>query len=173
MKKSSIIFLLWLVLSGATPVISAQFSPSEEKSLAALCWVECRGMLDQRTACCTSVIDTVMTRIEKDKMTDGTIIGTIRYGCGPQTIACQFPAFVTRGCRGITHPCPFDDEEGMKLFGMIVTLYEAGAIEPECDGYLFYGLKPFDKPDCRIEASNGQWVNLHNGKTLGELRYGK
>jgi hypothetical protein len=176
LKRSSALFAVWLVLSIATPgpetaqggvvvpPAEVEFSAAEERSLAALCWVECRGMQDQRAACCTSVIDTVMTRISRGKMTDGTVIGTIRYGCGPETKACQFPAFVTRGCQGITHPCPFYDEEGLELFGMIVKLYEERAIETTCGGYLFYGLKSFDRPECRIEAQNGQFVNLHNGK---------
>jgi hypothetical protein len=47
---------------------------------------------------------------------------------------------------------------------MIVKLYEERAIETTCGGYLFYGLKSFDRPECRIEAQNGQFVNLHNGK---------
>jgi hypothetical protein len=175
MKRSSALIIAWMLLAIATPgpgvaiggivepLAEVRFSQAEERSLAALCWVECRGMLDQRAACCTSVIDTVMTRIERGKMTDGTVIGTIRYGCGPGVVQCNFPAFVTRGCHGITHPCPFYDKDGLELFGMIVKLYEAEAIRPTCDGYLFYGLKSFDRPDCRIEASNGQWVNMHNG----------
>src|SRR3990172_11103251 len=132
------------------PVVpeSVTFSDEEERALSALCWVECRGMQDRRASCCSSVIDTVMTRIESGKMTDGTVIGTIRYGCGPDTVACKFPAYVTRGCEGIESPCPFYDRAGLELFGMIVDLYEQGAIEPVCSGYLFYGLKPFDSPDC-------------------------
>jgi len=147
------------------PVIpeAVTFSSEEEKALSALCWVECRGMLDQRTACCSSVIDTVMTRIEQGKITDGTVIGTIRYGCGPDTMACQYPAYVTRGCDGIKSPCPFHDKSGLELFRMIVNLYEQGAIHPVCSGYLYYGLKSFDRPDCQIKARNGQFVNLHNG----------
>jgi len=173
LKRSSILLLVCLLLTVITPAPrvangevvdpASVFTADEERSLAALCWVECRGMLDQRAACCTSVIDTVMTLIERGKMTDGTVIGTIRYGCTSNNMQCQYPAFVTRGCQGITHPCPFYDEAGMELFGMIVRLYEEQAVEPGCGGYLFYGLKPFDRPDCRIEASNGQFVNLHNG----------
>lgn len=179
LRRSSLLLSVWLMLSIATPgpekakggVVEPRpdppatlaFSPAEERSLAALCWVECRGMQDQRAACCTSVIDTVMTRIRRDLISDGTVIGTIRWGCTSNNMQCQFPAFVTRGCNGITYPCPFYDKQGLELFTMIVKLYEAKAIRPACQGYIYYGLKPFDRPDCRIEAPNGQWVNLHNG----------
>jgi hypothetical protein len=175
LRRSSALAAVWLLMASVTPApgvaqggvveptASVNFSQAEEQSLAALCWVECRGMLDQRAACCSSVIDTVMTRIERGLMTDGTVIGTIRYGCGPETKTCQFPAFVTRGCKGITHPCPFNDPDGLALFDNVVQLYEAGAIKPSCAGYLFYGLRKFDKPDCRIAASNGSWSNFHNG----------
>lgn len=181
LRRSRILFAVWLALSISIPapevakggviepdhepLATVAFTPAEERSLAALCWVECRGTLDQRAACCTSVIDTVMTRIELGMITDYTVIGTIRYGCGPDTLACQFPAYTTRGCLGIKSSCPFYDEQGMELFGMIVKLYEEQAIRPTCDGYLYYGLKSFDRPDCRIEASNGSWSNFHDGSS--------
>lgn len=185
LRRSSFLFAVWLALSISTPApgvakggviepdpeppATMAFTAAEERALAALCWVECRGMLDQRAACCSSVIDTVMTRIREEKITDGTVIGTIRYGCGPGVKACQFPAFVTRGCQDITHPCPFYDEDGLELFGMIVKLYELQAIRPACSGYIYYGLKPFDRPDCRIEAANAQWSNFHNGLIASNL----
>ena len=180
LRLSCILLLVAFVSCAVTPAApetrrpvvpnSATFSPEEEKALSALCWVECRGMLDQRTACCSSVIDTVMTRIKTDAITDGTVIGTIRHGCFEDTAACQFPAYVTRGCKGITSPCPFYDEEGLALFEAIVRLYEEKAIAPICSGYIYYGLKPFDRPDCRIAARNGQWVNFHNGLLSDEKR---
>jgi hypothetical protein len=168
-KKLGLFLVIWIVLAAFTPFVrevERGFSPGEERSLAALCWVECRGMQDQRSACCSSVIDTVMTRIERNKITDGTITGTIRFQCYANTLACQFPSYVTRGCQGINSPCPFNDEEGMELFSMVVQLYDHGAIKPTCSGYLYYGLKDFDKPECRVQASNGQWVNFHNGTSL-------
>lgn len=134
----------------------------EHRALAALCWVECRGMLEQRSACCLSVIDTVMTRIRRGLITDGTVIGTIQYGCGPTTLECQFPAYVTRGCTGIVAPCPFDDVSSMRFFASVVFLYVTNGAEPACAGYLYYGLQDFDTPTCVI-TSDGGFLNFHNG----------
>jgi hypothetical protein len=119
-------------------------------------------MEEERPNCCASVIDTVTTRIAKGLMTDGTILGTLRYGCAQETENCQFPAYVANGCAGIVSPCPFDDATGMAYFRQFVDGYFAGILEPSCGGYLFYDLG-LDTPECTIEADNGQYIIFHNG----------
>lgn len=141
----------------------APIADRELSALANLCWVECRGMGEERASCCSSVSDTVFERMRQEKMSDGTILGTIDYGCDPDDTLCQFPAFVIYGCEGITHPCPFDDPAGVSRFRNIVALYLAGALEPACGGYLFYRLKYTIEPECVIRADGGQYLNFHNG----------
>lgn len=138
-------------------------STDEKIALSALCWVECRGMDEQKKSCCASVIDTVYTRIAEKKMTDGTVIGTLRYGCDADTINCQFPAYVTRGCESIKSPCPFFDYVGMDFFETVIELYASGGLDIKCENYLFYGIQDFDTPECRIVSKNGQFLNFHNG----------
>lgn len=133
---------------------------AEIEAATALCWVECRGMEEMRSTCCASVLDTVHTRIEEDKMTDGTFIGTLRYGCEPDTINCQFPAYVTRGCDGISSACPFDDEMGLNFFRRLVRLYWEDTLEPWCSNFLFYDLG-LDEAECEIRADNGQFLIFH------------
>lgn len=129
--------------------------------LARLCWVEVRGMGEEREAACASVVSTVLTRAAYGILSDGTIEGTITWGCGPETVACQFPAYVVHGCEVVREACPFDDPQGVAYFRLVVILTLEGTIRPACDGYVYYGIQDFDAPECRIEADNGQFQNWH------------
>jgi len=146
-----------------TPTLTStpKQAPTEKDALAALCWVECRGMEEARDQCCASVIDTVFTRIDARQMSDCTVFGTLRWGCTEDTQACQFPAYVTRGCEGIASPCPFDDADGLRYFSGVVDDYYSGELEPQCGNYLFYDLG-LEQTECSIVADNGQFVIFHD-----------
>jgi hypothetical protein len=151
-------------VSEPTPDGAYNVRYSEIRALAALCWVETRGMADKREEACASVIDTVFERIRQNTMTiEPTVSGVIRYGCSNDTVNCQFPAYVVNGCGGITAPCPFTDLTGMSFYAEIVELYLSGDIVPECGGYLFYGIKEFDEPECSIVSATKQFLHFHNG----------
>lgn len=136
------------------------YAPLTNDVLAALCWVECRGMEEQRPNCCASVVDTVYTRIDARQMSDGTIFGTLNWGCTEDSETCQFPAYVVNGCSGINSPCPYDDPEGLAYFTDVVNSYSGGELVPYCANFLFYDLG-LDTPECTIEAGNGQYVVFH------------
>jgi hypothetical protein len=135
---------------------------NEMTALSALCWVECRGMEDKRADCCASVLSTVFERARQRQMSDGTILGTLRYGCRADTVACQFPAYVANGCEGIVSPCPFDDKKGMGHFEYIVRRYLRHSLVAPCEKYLFYDLWTSGRKICTVESDNGQFLIFHN-----------
>ncbi len=140
-----------------------EVNTEEVEWLAALCWVEVRNFGDERPGACASVVDTVMTRIARMEMSDGTVFGTITWGCNEDTVSCQFPRWVVDGCEGIVpQACPFFDTEGMIYFRGVVLGYLTGDIAPTCPGALYYGNQPHDLNDCTITAPNGAVEGWHN-----------
>lgn len=135
--------------------------------LAALCVVETKGMEERSAESCMSVVSTVLTRIEKSILSDGTVEGTITWDCNTGDLECQFPAYVVNGCNGIVaHMCPYNyPQDLIEMFDLIhlYLLQRGHTIRAKCEGYLFYGLKEFDTPECRIESENGLFINFHNG----------
>jgi hypothetical protein len=141
----------------ATPTAEATPIPAssvEIKALSALCWVETRGMGIKKPVACASVLSTVFTRASEKLMSDGTILGTIRWGCRPENTTCQFPAFVSFGCEGITHPCPFDDPKGMVEFMGYVYQYLYGELSGECSGFTYYNVDDLSDSGARCIIRN-------------------
>lgn len=149
-----------LTLSGDLP----SFTAYEAEVLANLCIIEVRDFdTETRAGACWSVIDTVLTRIASDTLTDGTIPGTITYDCYAGDEACQFPAYAVyavEGCAGlIDAACPYyhEREWASQAVGQYWVAKELGMIP--CTGYLYYGIKEHDAPECRIEDGRGVWTN--------------
>lgn len=135
----------------------------EVEWLAALCWVEVRNFGDKRPGACASVIDTVMTRIRKHKMSGGDVFSTITYGCNEDSATCQFPSWAVRGCQGIIpQACPFYDDEGMIYFRGVVLGYLDETIKPICPNFLYYGSRVTDRGECEIVAPDGAVEAWHN-----------
>lgn len=138
-------------------------SPQDMEWLSALCWAETRGMAEMRDEACVSVVDTVLTRVSINFLSDGTIEGTITYGCGPGVLACQFPAYSVNGCAQAqrnAHSCPYDDPDGMADFRRIIEQYLMGILAPPCSGYVYYGSRNLDPDECVIQGG-GQWIRWH------------
>lgn len=134
----------------------------EIDALGRLCTVEVKAMTGVRDDACLSVIDTVMTRIRKHLFTDGTIIGTIAYHCGPDTLECHFPAYSYFGCEGIIPTaCPGNYPEDVAHFTGIAEQYFEGK-RGTCSGHIYYGIKGFDRNGCIIQATNGLWQGWHD-----------
>lgn len=141
-------------------VPTAPFNQSDREHLARLCVVEVRSMAEKRADACLSVISTVMTRIAAGQMTDGTIAGTITRGCTPESVTCQFPAYVINGCEGIiATACPHNYPDEIAYFLRVVSRYFDDGERGSCTGYLFYWL--LKAQDCRIESEAGTFTNWY------------
>lgn len=138
-----------------TPILA---SAVEIKALSGLCWVETRGMGLKKPTACASVLSTVFTRAYKKLLSDGTILGTIRWECREDSVTCQFPAFVSFGCEGITHPCPFDDPKGMVEFMGYVYQYLYGKLTGECSGYAYYNVDDLSEEGAGCVITNDKQV---------------
>ncbi len=130
--------------------------------LAALCYVEVRGMRNRMASACASVVDTVYKRMTERKFSDGTVAGTLTFDCDPGDAECHFPAYVVNGCAEFAN-CPYNSPEQMRLFEAIVSAYLSGALRPVCSGFIYYGMQPFDDNECTIvDTDSGQFINFHN-----------
>lgn len=139
----------------------------DEIVLSRLCTVEVRGMGRHKDAACMSVISTVYERIRQGKYTDGSVKGTLRFGCGPYTVECQLPAYAANGCDGIIpQACPLNYPVDMAYFVGVARRYiEGERARDGCYGALYYGSRHGvdDKADaCVIFALNGQWIAWYN-----------
>ncbi len=135
----------------------------DRTALAALCWVEVRGFNDvERIDACYSVISTVTARATYHLMSDGTVRGALAWGCTKSTQECQFPRYAWDGCQGINASiCPYNSPQMLLLFQRIVDRYFDSGERGSCDGYLFYGDKFFDLPECQIHDGYGSYLNFH------------
>ena len=142
------------------------FTDYEAEILANLCIIETRDFAQpERCFACWSVIDTVMTRVETGILSDGTIPGTITWGCNAGDMACQFPAYAVGavdGCAGlIPSACPYNHERDWAERA-VATYWRMRAVDAiTCGGFLYYGIMGFDEPECRIEDEAGVFTNWH------------
>jgi hypothetical protein len=125
------------------PVIN--WSEEEKNALSWLCYAEVRGLREHRDDACLSVISTVRARYAYNsgfKETD--VVSTLLR-------EDQFPIeFYT------DRPAPIAD------FYNLVELYQYGA-RGSCNGYLYYDSVPGGPSLCVLTASNGQFIEFHNG----------
>lgn len=141
-----------------TPETGGVITDADIRALAGLCVVEVRGLGDKRDAACASVVSTVFERMERHELSDGTVKGTITYGCAPGVMACQFPAFVAQGCKGIQPAaCPDNYPETVTHFTIVVYEYLRlrALTEGGCFNYFYYGNQPFDRGGCEIAGPGG------------------
>lgn len=130
--------------------------------LSALCVVETKSFREQRADACRSVVSTVLTRMRVQVLSDGTVSGTLTHNCNPGDLACQFPAYVVNGCKGISlSSCPYNYPKELVFYSGVVEDYLSGKTRPSCKGFLYYDLSDIEV-DCRIEE-NGQYINFHEG----------
>lgn len=141
----------------------------DEDVLARLCVAEVRGFGDKRRIACLSVISTVLTRMVTRLYSDGTVEGTIKWGCGPETQACAFPRYIVDGCEGIIpSACPWAYPDSIAYFQGVARDAldgEWGGTSGVCRGYLYYGSRDLDMmPDaCIITSQNGlEKEGFHN-----------
>lgn len=123
------------------------------RSLANLCVVEAKTERPDRDAACVSVVSTVFARMRSGKMSDGTVFGTITWGCRADSKSCQFPSWAARGCRGIRpEVCPDNYPEIQTHF--VIVIYEYTRLlamtQGACQGFIYYGIKSFDFGGCEI-----------------------
>lgn len=135
------------------PETGGTLSDADIRTLANLCVVEVRGYGDARDPACVSVVSTVFTRMARKHLSDGTVEGTITWDCKAGDIACQFPAYVAQGCRGIKpSACPENYPEAQTHFTIVVYEYLRlkAMTDGACTGYEYYGIKAFDYGGCRV-----------------------
>lgn len=133
-------------------------SDADIRSLAQLCVVEVRGMGEKRDPACISVVSTVFERMERHELSDGTVQGTIAWGCHAGVTECQFPAYVVNGCAGIQpSACPQNYPDAVTHFTIVVYEYLRlrALSDGACEGYFYYGIKPFDWGGCEIASPGG------------------
>lgn len=137
-------------------------SQKDREALARLCVIEVRGMRTVRYDACLSVISTVVTRAQTKIISDGTIAGTIGWGCTTESQACQFPAHVLdSGCEGLlSQACAYNYPEEIKYFGEVVLSFIYGDVG-SCSGYIYYGITEQDPPECQIISPSGEFMNWH------------
>lgn len=140
-----------------------------EDILARLCVVEVRGMAEKRDAACLSIVSTVLTRMATNTYSDGTVAGTITWGCTPENGCTQFPGFVVNGCQGILpQACPWNYPDDINYFlaDARLGLYGSGPHgSDECHKFLYYDSRESSRGlpgACVIEADNGQFEVFHN-----------
>jgi len=134
---------------------------SDEDILSRLCTVEVRGFGSKRRAACLSVISTVFKRIRTLEYSDGSVTGTILYGCTPERGCQHFPGFIINGCEGIVaEACPWNYSNDIAFFHAVARDalngdWDAGSAV--CLGYTYYGSHDIDNrvDACAIEADNG------------------
>lgn len=137
-----------------------EITARHREALAALCWVEVRGMKPLVDAC-LSVVSTVLTRTAYRLMSDGTVDGTITRGCTKDSEWCQFPAYVWNGCEGIKPLlCPYNSPSALAIFRQVVDWFFDRGIRGSCDGYLMYGSRASDRPECQIDDGN-EFLNFY------------
>ena len=147
--------------------------------LARLCVVEVRGFGGMRDDACVSVVSTVMTRMNSGYLSNGTVRGTILWGCTAES-CIQFPGYVVNGCAGIQPAaCPWNYPDDIAHFRDVVDSYLRGRWGPGfwCSGFTYYDSRPTslpagwdwdtytngdDKTFCVIRADNGQFEVFHN-----------
>ena len=140
-----------------------ELSSQDVLYLAALCVVETKNMDGVRADACRSVVSTVLARMRNRVLSDGTVAGTLTWNCKTGDIACQFPAYVVNGCETIKpNMCPYNYSSRLIDYVGIVDRYlrNQGSASASCTGYLFYDLR-HDGTDCKIEATNGSYINFH------------
>lgn len=140
-----------------------EIPPEDVDILARLCVVEVRGFGSQRASACASVVSTVLERMRRHYLSDGTVAGTIAWGCLPGVIDCQFPAYVVNGCDGILPAsCPHNYPGDIAYFRGVVRDFQHGQVRGQlCLAYLYYGSRNLDMSDCVVEG-NGQREGFHN-----------
>jgi len=142
-----------------------RYSQEEIDGLARLCVVEFRGFAEKRADACVSAVSTILKRMETGEYSDGTVEGTITWGCGPDTIACQFPAYAWNGCMGIqARTCPWNYPSDIIYFRDAVWSFLEGRFPPAspCLGYTYYDSSTISSTDCIIRSSTGQVEGWHN-----------
>lgn len=140
------------------PETGGLLSDADIRALANLCVVEVRGQGTKRDAACVSVVSTVLTRMERHELSDGTVTGTIRWRCRPGSLTCEFPAWVVNGCDGIrAGACPADFPDDQIHFVIVVYEYTRllALTRDACEGYIYYGSRDIDRGGCEIEGPNG------------------
>jgi hypothetical protein len=131
--------------------------------LARLCWIEVRGFGDHSAGACASVVSTVIERIRRGVDSDGTIGGTITWGCGPGVLTCAFPAYAVNGCAGIEPgACPLDGDPLLIEFRADVLNFLTGGLTPDCGYYLYYSSRSTETTECLIEPPHGSAERFHN-----------
>lgn len=150
----------------ADPAI-IEITARHRAALAALCWVEVRGFDDVvNYDACLSIVSTVLARATYHLMSDGTVEGTLTWGCTKDSEWCQFPAYVWNGCQGIVPAlCPYNSPSTLELFRRAVDAFFYQGRRGSCDGYLMYGVKSFDPPECRISDDYNGFLNFHRRPT--------
>lgn len=125
------------------PVI--EWSQAEKYALSWLCYGEVGGMQEVKVDACLSVISTVRARYAYyNAFGETTVLETLmRPGQFNISIRTDIPS-------------PDPD------LNWTVELYVAGA-RGACTGYLYFNSVPGGPSECVIRASNGQWVEFHNG----------
>lgn len=151
-----------------TPGIKAtagitEISQNDVDILARLCWVEVRGYAEVMDDACLSVVSTVLLRMSYHIFSDGTVIGTVGWNCTKESQACQFPAYVIQvGCDGIIPAlCPGNSPSQVDYFKTVVWSYFLHGKHGSCEHYLYYGIQPFDQPECVVKSSNGSAEKFH------------
>lgn len=145
-----------------------EFPDTDENILSRLCTVEVRGFGSKRRAACLSVISTVFKRMEMGEYSDGSVTGTILWGCTPEHGCNHFPGFVVNGCEGIVaEACPWNYPADIAYFQAVARDalngdWEAGSAV--CRGYTYYGSRDSDmRADaCIIESETGQREAFYN-----------
>lgn len=142
---------------------------TDEDILSRLCVVEARGMAEKRRAACLSVLSTVGKRMYKKLYSDGTVSGTITWGCTPEAGCKHFPGHVVNGCEGVlAEACAWSYPTDIAYFQAVARdflngdLYSAPGI---CADFTFYGSRPgIDDKDgaCIIKSDNGQWIGFYD-----------
>lgn len=141
-----------------------QFSLDEVEALTALCVVEAMNMEETRTAACASILSTVLERTDREVLSDGTILGTLRWNCRSDSLWCQFPAYVTYGCRGIlASRCPWNYPDQMVFFrDVVIEVLRGYRPLGGCYHYLFYDSMPGNDRECLIQSDRGVWIEFSN-----------
>jgi hypothetical protein len=134
--------------------------------LGRLCAVEVRGFGSMQDTACVSVISTVYARMAQGYLSDGTVLGTIIWGCKPDSQTCEFPAHVWFGCKGILpEACAWSYPHDIAHFTDVAQAY---IDDPKglkdlvggCMGYTYYGSLPesIAKSECRITSESGKQI---------------
>jgi hypothetical protein len=127
-----------------TPVTPIPWAEAEKNALSWLCYHEVRGMAEARIDACWSVISTVRARYAYGGFGDSDVISVL-------TREGQFNFEFD-----LAQPAP--DPE---LY-WAVEQYQLGA-RGSCNGFLYFDSVAGGPVLCVIRASNGQFLEFHNG----------